>query len=145
MKSAQGFSLMELMIVIAVLGILVTIAYPSYQSMAQQSRRADAQNALLALQMAQTRFRGNCPHYAQNIGTSNTCGASPGTSTVDAPSVSQEGLYQLTVRANSASGNAYTLEATPQGNQANDTACSPITLTVNPANPQGLRGPADCW
>ena len=145
MKNTQGFSLMELMIVIAVLGILVTIAYPSYQSMAQQSRRADAQNALLALQMAQTRFRGNCPHYAQNIGTTNTCGASPGTSTVDAPSVSQEGLYQLTVQANSATGNAYTLQATPQGAQAGDTACSPITLTVNAANPQGLREPADCW
>lgn len=145
MRNVQGLSLLELLIVIAIVGILVTVAYPSYQSMVQQSRRSDAQTALMALQMAQTRFRGNCPHYAQNIGNNNTCGAGPAGSTVDGRTVSQEGFYQLSIEANSATGNAYTLVATPQGTQAGDSACSPMTMTVNQTNPEGLRGPADCW
>lgn len=145
MRRSRGLTLMELMIVVAILGILVSVAYPSYQSMVQQSRRADAQTALIALQMAQTAFRGNCPHYAQNIGSSNSCGSGPASSTVDGRSSSQEGYYQLSIEAGSATGNAYTLVATPQGSQAGDSDCSPITLTVNPANPEGQRAPADCW
>lgn len=145
MRSQNGFTLLELMIVVAIIGILVTVAYPAYQNSIQQTRRADAHTALMAIQLAQENFRGSCPVYAQNLGTANTCGTSAGASTVNASAVSNEGHYALSIQANSASGNAYTIVATPQGGQAGDTACSSITLTVNPANPGGLRAPAECW
>jgi type IV pilus assembly protein PilE len=145
MKNQAGLTLVEVLIVVVILGILTTLAFPAWQSTVQQSRRADAQTAAISIQMAQENFRGNCPFYAQNLGTSNTCGANAGASTVNARAVSNEGHYAMSIQANSASGNAYTIVATPQGDQAADTACSPMTLTVNTTNPGGLRAPAACW
>lgn len=144
-KRQLGLTLVELLIVVVILGILTMVAYPAWQGSVQQTRRADAQTAAVSIQLAQENFRGNCPFYAQNLGTTNTCGTSAGTSTVNAPSVSTEGHYAMSIQANSATGNAYTIVATPQGTQASDTDCSPMTLTISPANPGGVRAPANCW
>jgi type IV pilus assembly protein PilE len=146
MKREQvGVTLIELLIVVAIVGILAMVAYPSYQDSVRKTRRADALTGIIALQLAQEQFRGNCPFYAQNLGAVNTCGANSAASTVNASSNSREGYYRIAVSAGSASGNAYTIIATPQGAQVSDTACSPMTLTVSPANPQGLRSPTACW
>jgi len=144
-RKTTGFTLIELLIGLAIVAILAMVAYPSYQDSMQKTRRADGMAAALAVQVAQERFRGNCPFYAQTIGSANTCGANAGASTVAAPSTSSESYYTLSILANSATGNAYTIVATPQGLQAGDTACAPMTITFNAANPNGLRAPAACW
>ncbi len=145
MNKNNGFTLVELLIVVAIVGLLAVVAYPSYQDSVRKTRRADAMAAVLSIQLAQQGFRGNCPFYAQALGNANTCGASAALSTVNAASASREGFYTLAIQANSATGNAYTIVATPVGGQAADTECASMTLTVSAANPSGLKAPADCW
>jgi type IV pilus assembly protein PilE len=141
----RGFTLIELLIVIVVVAILAAIAYPSFESSMRKSRRADAHAAIAAVQQAQERLRANCRFYAQTLGAANACGADAANTAVQAPATSSEQFYALSVRANSATGNAYVIEASPQGAQAADTACAPIVLTVGPASPNGERTPAGCW
>ena len=139
MKKNAGFTLLEVLIVVAIIGILAVVAYPSYRDHVLRSGRSDGIAAIIAVQMAQERLRASCAQYAANLGGADNCG----TSTVRAGSTSPEGLY--TIGISGASGNGYTVTATPQGKQATDTACNPITLTVSAANPNGAKGNADCW
>lgn len=137
--------MIELLIVVAIMAILAVVAYPSYQDSVRETRRADAIAAALTIQVAQEKFRGNCPFYAQTLGASNSCGANAGASTVAAPTASSEGYYALSIQASSATGNAYTVVADPQGVQAPDTDCDPMTIAFSAANPNGLKSPASCW
>lgn len=141
----RGFTLIELMIVVVVVGILAAIAYPSYQNSVRKSRRADAHAAISALQQAQERLRGSCRFYAQEIAGANVCGADAANTDVLGSTSSPEQFYTLSIKAGTATGNAYVIEADPTGAQASDTACDPIVLTVSTASPNGQRTPADCW
>jgi type IV pilus assembly protein PilE len=144
---AAGFTLMELLVALAILGILFGIAYPSYQQSVLRSRRADGVAAALTIKAAQERFRGSCQFYAQTLSTTaaDNCATTAGASTVKAITTSSEGYYTLSIAASSATGNAYTLNITPTGTQAKDTDCSPMTLTVSATNPSGAKGPTGCW
>ncbi|WP_372922085.1 type IV pilin protein [Roseovarius sp.] len=133
---ALGFTLIELMIVVAVVAILAAIAYPSYQSYILKSQRADAHDALLRIQLEQERYRANNPQYADNSQL-----------TQDRPDglglegVSDDGHYQLAITESS--GSSFTATATPQNRQANDSDCSPISLEVSGGS--AARTPEDCW
>src|SRR5210317_2023145 len=98
MKTA-GFTLIEMMIAVAIIGILAAIAYPSYQNSILKSRRSDGIATALAVQVAQERFRGSCRFYAQTIGATDVCGANAGASTVAGPTASAEGFYNLSILA----------------------------------------------
>lgn len=144
--SVKGFTLVELMIVIAIIAILAAIAYPSYINFVRESRRADAQAALTSVQLAQQKLRSSCRFYAGTAGAADTCGATAAASTVRMPATSPDGWYTLTLGNASATG--FTVTATGQGDQANDdengVLCT-MVLTVTAANPNGLRTPAACW
>lgn len=146
MPSQRGFTLLELMIVVAVIAILASLAYPSYLDSVRKSRRADGMAALLNVQLAQQKLRANCRFFAGALDATEACGASAGASTIVASATSQDGWYAITVANASATG--YTATATPQGDQANDRArgtnCT-LVLTVDAANPQGVGSPAECW
>jgi type IV pilus assembly protein PilE len=141
----RGFTLVEMLIALAIIGILATVAYPSYQESVRKTRRSDGIAAALAVQVAQEKFRGSCPFYAQSLGATNTCGASAALSTVQADATSREGFYALSIAANSATGNAYTVVIDPTGAQAEDTTCDPMQIAYSAANPAGARTPAACW
>ena len=64
LRRPKGFTLIELMITLAVIGILSAIAVPAYQKYLQRSRRSDAQSQLGAIAQAQERFRSNNTSYA---------------------------------------------------------------------------------
>ena len=141
---ALGFTLIELMIVVAVVAILAAIAYPSYQSYILKSQRADAHDSLLRIQLEQERFRANNAQYA-NAGELTT--ARP--DGLGLRDESDDGHYDLAITASSGSG--FTATASAKGRQANDSGCGTITLEVGTttlgANDEVLanRRPPDCW
>ena len=103
-KSSGGFTLVELMIVIAIIGILAGVGYPSYLNHVTKASRADAIDSLLALAGRMEELYLNTDSYA--TATVNAAG----TGTVGG-SKSTEGLYTLSLSGLDAF--AYTLTATP--------------------------------
>ncbi|WNC73352.1 type IV pilin protein [Thalassotalea psychrophila] len=135
----NGFTLIELMIVVAIIGIIAGIAYPSFSDSMMKARRSDAKSAMLGLVLSQSKLRGSCATFGGTIGAANNCGSS----TVKGIATSENGYYTLAISG--AGGNAYTITATAQGVQAKDTGCTSLTLAVSASNPKGLKGPSSCW
>lgn len=63
-RRGAGFTLMELIFAIAIVGVLTTLAYPNFTQSVRKSRRVEALDALMQLQLAQERYRLNNPSYA---------------------------------------------------------------------------------
>ena len=73
---SHGFTLIELMVTVVIIGILAAIAYPSYQNYTKQTRRSDAQIALTQAANQQEKFFTECNWYAKTLhGISRACGA----------------------------------------------------------------------
>lgn len=125
-----GFTLIELMIVVAVIAILAVIALPSLQRYIMEARCSDGQAALQRLQLAQEKWRTNHNSFTStlaDLGLNNR---------------SDDGHYTLAITAASATG--YTAAATAAGAQAGDTACATLTLSLS-NGVQINTGPAGCW
>jgi type IV pilus assembly protein PilE len=129
----KGFTLIELMIVVAIVAILVALALPSFRDVIRKSRRADAMNAIINIQLAQERWRVNNSTYGTlvNLGIN---AASP------------EGHYTMSVTGNTFSN--YTIVATAAGGQASD-KCGNFTLTntagVIAKTVSGSEAATRCW
>ena len=124
-KYNNGFTLIELMIVIAIIGILAGIGYPSYLSHVNKGKRADAINALLSEAGRMEEFYMNSDTYT---------GATVGSAT------STEGNYGIAVTI-AGGGFSYLLTATPVGT---DAEC--LTLTYDSLGVKGSTGSSsDCW
>jgi type IV pilus assembly protein PilE len=125
-RKVNGFTLIELMIVVAIVGVLAAIAIPSYQNYVMQSRRSEAQATMMSLALNEEKYRANNSAYADH--------------TVVAIGVANSTYYTFTIVA---SANAYTISATPQGAQAGD-SCG--ILTLDQAGSKGQTGSAtQCW
>ena len=79
----SGFTLLELMIVVAIVGILAAIAYPSFQNQVFKAKRSDAYDAITDLQFKQQKIRANCRFYAGALAAADACGATATATTVD--------------------------------------------------------------
>ena len=66
-RPVRGFTLVELMITVLVLGVLAALAYPSFLDSIRRSRRAEAMSALAAVQQAQERWRANQANYSTSL------------------------------------------------------------------------------
>ncbi len=108
----KGFTLIELMIVVAIVGILAIIAIPAYTEQVAKSRRAEAMRGLGDLQLRQERWRSNNTTYGTYVNL--------GSPTVD--------NYTLTV-SDPPISTGYTLTATRAGAQTGD-RCGNFVLTV---------------
>lgn len=124
----RGFTIAELVIVMAVLSILVALAYPSFRAQWLKARRADAHNALMQLQQAQERWRADHRRYAS-------------AAELSAPDTSSGGHYRLSVHATSATG--YELRAEALGAQRGDAGCRIIGLRQAEGTLQWLAGGDD--
>jgi len=119
MKKHVGFTLIELMIVVTVVGILAAIAYPSYSRYIVKSRRSDAQIALLQAAATQEKFFSDCGYYAVILpGTKNCSTSADGVLGISTSSLNQ--YYTLSVAAGvitasscSAISCGFTINATP--------------------------------
>ena len=148
----QGFTLIELMITVAIVGILASIAYPSYQDSVMKSRRADVKGVLLGLTNAMERRFTETNSYcdAGGAGGANSCGLA-GTNDTGTPSIytiptETQSFYTVTISA--ATPSSYTVSAAPTGAQSSD-KCGTLTLTHTgvKAIVNGATGvlATDCW
>ena len=136
MRQIRGFTLIELMIVVAVVGILAGVAYPAYQESGRRAKRSDGRGALLDAVTRLERF------YSDNNQYTNNWGAAPAGANI--ASTSEKGHYTLTIGALGANNQTYTLTATPVGFA--DSKCGNFTLTN--AGVQGKSGTDTveyCW
>ena len=129
-QAQRGFTLIEVMIVVAIVGILSAIAYPSYQEYVRRGHRAEARAGLL--QAAQWMERaatapGTYPKTAQFPATLKTV---------------PNDRYDISVNSN---GSTFTLTAAPKGAQASD-KCGNYTLTnTGQRGVSGSLSVTDCW
>lgn len=145
-RGPPGFTLIELMIALAVVAILVAVAYPSYQSAVQKGRRADGMAALTTLMQAQERWRANHTAYQ------GTLSELPGAS-----ARSPDGHYDLAITADSATATGYVATATAREGspQRGDAKCRVMRVTLangviayasqNSAGTDNSGSPDPCW
>lgn len=128
-----GFTLLELLITVAIIGVLATIAYPSYTDFVKRSNRTEGQRELLHIAGLMEQYFLDNRTYTTDL---KKLGFSSSTVYTDSE------LYSITATAGDA--NVFTLTATAQGSQASDTECKTMTLTNT-----GAKTPSpsthDCW
>ena len=140
-NNQRGVTLMELLVVIVVLGILASIAFPSYRQYLIRAQRAEAKTALLQVQANQEKFYLNGNTYTDAVDADPPGG-------LGLSDVTETGKYEITVELGD-DGQSYTATAAPAsgGGQEDDTLCGSFTVTDT-----GVRGnedatltPAECW
>jgi type IV pilus assembly protein PilE len=135
MKATRGFTLIELMIVVAIVGILFSIALQSYEGYVLRTHRADGQSILLDISAREERFLAQNNTYTTDLTT--VAGLNLGSAT------SKDGYYNVAVTA-CATGiaNCYLVTAAATGGQLSDTDCAIITYSSIGVR-SGTTG--NCW
>lgn len=131
MRAQQGFTLIELMITVAVIGILAAVAYPSYQQYVQRANRADAQ----AIMMENAQFM---ERYFTTNGTYASATLPKGQSP-------ESGTARFLVTLTSATATGFTIQAAPNGSYT-DPVCGSMTIDQAGAKTESGTGTlSDCW
>lgn len=127
----RGLTLIETMVVVAIIGILAAVAYPPYQEHVHRTNRAEARGILLEMaQLLERNYTETNSYESFALPVTQ----SPRTGTAK---------YTIQFSADTPTRNTYTLEAVPEGSMAGD-ACGTLTLTQTGA--RGADGVvAECW
>jgi type IV pilus assembly protein PilE len=135
--ASKGFTLIELMIVVAIIGILAAIAYPSYQEYVRKSNRAEASVALMESAQALERYYSIQGSYTKS-------GSATEIAEVYKTRVPESGAATYSVAA-SGGRNNFTLTATGTGMMFSD-ACGNMTLShAGEKGVSGSKAVDDCW
>lgn len=152
-SASRGFTLLELMIVVAIIAILAAIAVPSYSSYVVRTNRSAAEGCLSEYANYMERYYTTNLRYDQLPASSGTAPAvpnpiatTPATLTLDCAGTSQTG-NNYNYAASSVTTTTYTLSATPKGAQlARDTQCGTLTLDQTGTRTRSGTGTlAQCW
>ncbi len=132
MRMQRGFTLIELMIVVAVLGIIAAIAFPSYLEHLKAGRRGEATSGVGKIQLLQERWRAEHTGY----------GTKTQLSTLENWPTSS--YYDFDMPDANVSTNAYTITATKKGAQASDSCGNLVGNNTDKQKPQWSPGGAGC-
>lgn len=133
-QKEKGFSLVELMIIVSIIGVLAVIVSNVAGSSSEKTRRAAAKTMMLEIQGRQERHHLNNREYG-SLAELNY--ASPLFLAADGSSAAQaDSFYRITMASDQFT---YTITATPINTQSRD-SCGALTL-----NEAGRKLPADCW
>lgn len=134
-RSNSGFTLIEVAIVVVIIGILATVAYPSYQEYVKRGKRAEGQMLLNEAASRQERYFSQNNTYVTTDGDLPKLGLKNGEK-------SETGKYTLSVSVVDGDG-GYTLTAS---NNFDDTKCGNLTLdALGSKSLTGTGEPGDCW
>lgn len=141
----RGFSLIELVIAVAILAIVASLAYPSFMGSVRKGRRAEAFAALSAVQQAQERWRANNAAYASDLTAAAPAGLGLSSST-------SGGLYTISIANTSGTGYEAVATAVAGTSQASDSKCSTMgvrmangNLSYNSASNSAYAATNECW
>lgn len=133
--AVAGFTLIELMIVVAVVGILATIVYPSYQDYVRRANRSAAQQTMLDVSAKQEQYLTDRRSYAADLASLQV--------SVPADVTTH---YTVTIANVVASPPSYNVVATPTSAMQLLDACGTLTLSsAGVKSVSGTRSSADCW
>lgn len=121
-RRSRGFSLIELMVAVVVVGILASLAYPSFMGSIRKGRRAEAFAALTAVQQAQERWRANNSTYANSL------------SLLALPSTTAGGLYGIALANTGATGYEVIATGSSGGSQYDDGGCAKLGVKMDGGN-----------
>lgn len=152
-QPARGFTLLELMVTVAIIGILAAVAFPAYQSQVQKGKRAEGKAALLNSASKLERYYSDNNFFPSNSascgnGTSSATALAAAAVAVFSGDSSSNNAYDMSVTfalgASSACAQVYTLTATPKN--WTDSQCG--NLTISNTSAKGVTGSGsvqDCW
>ncbi len=136
-KQPSGFSLIEMMIVVAIVGVISAIAYPSYTEHVKKARRGDARGAMMGLASALERYRANNPGRGYN--GAKLPDIYPDKAPIDGP----EKFYSLNLNVLNMT---YTIRATRYGPQGQD-ECGDFVLDESGTRSleNNKKSVSECW
>lgn len=142
-RPLPGFTLIELMITVAIVAVLGALAYPSFMAAVYKSRRAEAVEMMTKIQQAQERIRAKSPAYTTDLAKLLNNSA-----LTEAYIMTPANRYKVTVSVPSgdAAASEYSITAEASGSQTADTGCSTMTLKMKSAQLEyGPTGNERCW